>query len=96
MDSESDGADWKQEERVLAVVAYRIEKVSQCLPKKFLVVNLITFGSFWVFCCPCFKTGQRNIGKNLMSEITITKKKIKLKIFFYLIFSFENGSDSFF
>jgi hypothetical protein len=31
-----------------------------------------------------------------MSEITITKKKIKLKIFFYLIFSFENGSDSFF
>ncbi len=34
MDSESDGSDWKQEERVLAVVAYRIEKVSQLSPHK--------------------------------------------------------------
>jgi hypothetical protein len=34
MDSESEGADWKQEERVLAVVAYRIEKVSQLSPPK--------------------------------------------------------------
>ena len=33
MDSESEGADWKQEERVLAVVAYRIEKVSQLSPQ---------------------------------------------------------------
>ncbi len=35
MDSESDGVDWKQEERVLAVVAYRIEKVSESLSLRY-------------------------------------------------------------
>jgi hypothetical protein len=48
MDSESEGADWKQEERVLAVVAYRIEKVSECLPLRYQKSRGCKSKNFWL------------------------------------------------
>ncbi len=93
MDTESAGADWKQEERVLAVVAYRIEKVSQCLPKKIVVVNLLTFwlllGLLVLFQNWATKHWQK-------SYVQKSREKNWIDNSFHLIFSFENGSDSFF
>jgi hypothetical protein len=70
MDSESDGADWKQEERVLAVVAYRIEKVSQLSHIRYQKCRGFKSNNFFapLGLLGVFQNWERNIGKDLMCK----------------------------